>query len=375
MLNESIRHMSQTGAEVTERKQSFLYIGHALARTKKCVALFKESYISENFNTAREFLFNNAYSEENCPALIIIDIPYNYKELNNFMSWLKQNCAANIPVIYNESAVPSHLIKQLSSLRLVDDIVKVENYCSRLHEKAKFLQKTKNYLNEPAVADQMDVHMSEIEMINTRIPFLKRVFDIVVASLAIIFFLPLYIIIAIAIRLESRGPVFYSAYRAGRGFRIFRFFKFRTMIPNADKLVNELADLNMYDGAENKEMSAFFKVKNDPRVTKVGAFLRNTSLDELPQFFNVLIGDMSIVGNRPLPLYEAAVLTTDQWAERFMAPAGITGLWQVTKRGQADMSTEERIALDIDYARNHSLKSDLMIILKTPTALFQKSNV
>ena len=146
------------------------------------------------------------------------------------------------------------------------------------------------------------------------------------------------------------------------------------MIPDADKLVDELAELNMYDN-ENKEMSAFFKVKNDPRVTKIGAFLRNTSLDELPQLFNVLIGDMSIVGNRPLPLYEAAVLTTDQWAERFMAPAGITGLWQVTKRGNAEMSTEERILLDIDYARNHSLKGDFMIILKTPTALFQKSNV
>ena len=147
------------------------------------------------------------------------------------------------------------------------------------------------------------------------------------------------------------------------------------MIPDADKKLNELADLNIYDSNDN-ETTAFFKVINDPRITKVGSFLRNSSLDELPQLFNVLKGDMSIVGNRPLPFYmKLASLTTDEWAERFMAPAGITGLWQISKRGNKNMSTEERISLDIDYARHQSLKADLLIMLKTPTALIQKSNV
>jgi lipopolysaccharide/colanic/teichoic acid biosynthesis glycosyltransferase len=119
----------------------------------------------------------------------------------------------------------------------------------------------------------------------------------------------------------------------------------------------------------------FFKVSNDPRITRVGAFLRNTSLDELPQLINVLLADMSLVGNRPLPLYEAQTLTTDEWAARFMAPAGITGLWQIKKRGQDDMSVEERINLDIDYAKRNNFMYDLWIMANTPTALMQKSNV
>mgnify|MGYP001574410587 FL=1 len=120
---------------------------------------------------------------------------------------------------------------------------------------------------------------------------------------------------------------------------------------------------------------AFFKIQNDPRVTRIGGFLRSTSLDELPQFINVLIGDMSIIGNRPLPLYEAEQLTTDEWAARFMAPAGITGLWQVKKRGKAGMSETERKELDNYYAQNRSFLFDMQIMLQTIPALFQKENV
>jgi lipopolysaccharide/colanic/teichoic acid biosynthesis glycosyltransferase len=124
-----------------------------------------------------------------------------------------------------------------------------------------------------------------------------------------------------------------------------------------------------------QNLQAFNKISNDPRITPIGNFLRNTSLDELPQLFNVLMGDMSIVGNRPLPLYEAEKLTTDIQSMRFVAPSGITGLWQVSKRGAKDMSPEERMELDNYYAKNYSFLLDMKILLMTFPALLQKDNV
>ncbi|MGY0037958.1 sugar transferase [Pedobacter sp. NJ-S-72] len=117
------------------------------------------------------------------------------------------------------------------------------------------------------------------------------------------------------------------------------------------------------------------KIKNDPRITKLGNFLRNSSLDELPQLLNVLKGDMSLVGNRPLPLYEAEMLTSNEWSMRFLGPSGLTGLWQISKRGKGEMSDTERKKLDNFYARNYSIWFDIKIILGTFPALFQKEKV
>lgn len=128
------------------------------------------------------------------------------------------------------------------------------------------------------------------------------------------------------------------------------------------------------EGKRKKE-SAFIKIQDDPRVTRVGKFIRNTSIDELPQLWNVFIGDMSLVGNRPLPLYEAEKITTDKYALRFLGPAGITGLWQVEKRGRGAMSEDERLSLDNDYVKNFNMLFDIKIILRTIPALFQSENV
>ncbi|OYZ00100.1 MAG: hypothetical protein B7Y37_12090 [Sphingobacteriia bacterium 28-36-52] len=251
-------------------------------------------------------------------------------------------------------------------------------------------------------------------------PFIKRVFDIFFAGLALLMLSPLLLIICILLRLESRGPIFYYALRVGSGYRTFKFYKFRSMYVNADKRLKDLKHLNQYSPStddavakteeeeylcdeckaagtgckfpiysdtiqwcekqysENRKAkagSAFFKLKDDPRITKVGKFIRNSSIDELPQLWNVIIGDMSIVGNRPLPLYEAEKLTTDKYAMRFMAPAGITGLWQVEKRGKGEMSEEERLMLDNKYAENHSFWYDIKLILRTIPALLQKESV
>ena len=122
--------------------------------------------------------------------------------------------------------------------------------------------------------------------------------------------------------------------------------------------------------------NAFVKIENDPRVTKVRKFIRKTSIDELPQFFNILKGDMSVVGNRPLPLYEAEKLTADASIDRFMAPAGLTGLWQVEERGKGGMmSAEERKQLDITYGQTYNFMLDMKILLRTFTSMIQKGNV
>jgi lipopolysaccharide/colanic/teichoic acid biosynthesis glycosyltransferase len=201
---------------------------------------------------------------------------------------------------------------------------------------------------------------------------LKRTFDILVSASALIFLSPLLLLIAILVKLDSKGPVFYISKRAGSGYRIFDFYKFRTMRVGADSDLSKLSHLNQYGEPSG---AVFFKIKNDPRVTRLGQFLRDTSLDELPQFVNVLLGDMSLVGNRPLPLYEAKQLTKDQIAWRFLAPAGITGLWQITKRGKENMSEEERIKLDMEYAIKNSFIYDIMILLGTFPALLQKQKV
>lgn len=203
-------------------------------------------------------------------------------------------------------------------------------------------------------------------------------FDILVSGSLLLLLSPLFLIIALIIKIESRGPVFYVSKRSGVGYKVFNFLKFRSMADGADKELSKLSHLNQYgqgNQKNNEVNSVFFKIKDDPRITRFGKFLRDTSLDELPQLINVVKGDMSIVGNRPLPLYEAQQLTKDQCALRFMAAAGITGLWQVTKRGKSEMSEEERISLDIEYAKSNSFKSDLKLLLKTFPALLQEERV
>lgn len=253
-----------------------------------------------------------------------------------------------------------------------------------------------------------------------RIPWWKRAFDLFFASGLLLLMGPMMLLITLLIKLESRGPVLYVSQRAGTGYRIFNFYKFRSMRLGADQELDHLLHLNQYQSGEaaawaihekcvdclvkgaqcedklrvfgrdicrrewekvrskqdNGEIrSSFVKIDQDPRVTKLGQFLRNTSLDELPQLFNVLLGDMSIVGNRPLPLYEAELLTTDQWSKRFLAPAGITGLWQVTRRGKEHLSEAERKQLDAAYADQAGFWSDMKILVWTIPALFQRRSV
>jgi len=189
----------------------------------------------------------------------------------------------------------------------------------------------------------------------------KRLSDIVISVLTLVITAPLFLVLAIAIKLDSPGPVIFRQTRVGSGERLFTCFKFRTMTVDAEERLNELRDRNEADGP-------LFKMRDDPRRTRVGRLLRRLSLDELPQFWNVLRGDMSVIGPRP-PI-PAEVAQYEPWhLRRLEVPPGITGLWQVS--GRSDLTFDEMVLLDIYYIENWSPLLDLRILLKTvPTMLF-----
>lgn len=192
----------------------------------------------------------------------------------------------------------------------------------------------------------------------------KRIFDFVASLLGLIVLSPLFLIIAIAIKIEDpRGPVFYSQIRLGKGQSPFKMYKFRSMIVDADKYLKELLKKNEVDGA-------MFKMKEDPRITKVGQFIRKYSIDELPQLLNVLLGNMSLVGPRP-PLPREVAEYTDYDKQRLLVKPGCTGLWQVS--GRNDVGFHEMVELDLKYINHRDASFDIQILLKT-VLIFVKPN-
>lgn len=294
----------------------------------------------------------------------------------------------------------------------VSNLITPDVTAQRMKELEDFLNQRKLY----KLQEFKEKHQNDLTH-PFHLPLWKRCFDIVVSAGALLVLSPLLIGTAIAIRLESKGPIIYRSKRVGTNYQVFDFLKFRSMYTNADRRLKELSALNQYavhsqpvaqttplempqltgdetDGTlligddfviseeeytqqqRAKQANAFVKIEGDPRVTRVGRFIRKYSIDELPQLINILKGDMSVVGNRPLPLYEAEQLTNDDDIERFLGPAGLTGLWQVEKRGGAGaMSAAERKQLDVRYAHEFSFAMDFKIILRTFTAFIQKENV
>ena len=364
-------------ADIAKEKVSFshngfYYIGKNAGNIEKLVKVFKRGYASEVLENAKIELKRSLDQEKNViPEIIFCEGHFELAALKNFSHFLKDHpVLSSIPFVIDANGMSEKELNNYKRSKLPDEIMFLQDYDeANLLAKGQFLKKVKaNTLNmndpQPVDAKKTGSYIQQ---------GIKRTFDIIVSSIALLLASPLFLLIAIALKIESKGPVFYISKRAGRGYRIFNFYKFRTMYVGADQKITDFSHLNQYN-SETNAGPVFFKINNDPRITKVGLFLRNNSLDELPQLVNVLLGHMSLVGNRPLPLYEAATLTTDEWAKRFMAPAGITGLWQIKKRGKSEMSIEERINLDIDYANNYSFVYDLWIMANTPSALMQKVN-
>ncbi len=396
-----------------KKKLNILYIGGNKKVTKEyqdSTLLFEVTEVENGLEAINQLKkLNNLdaiISEFHLPGVNGIEV---FKMLRN------ENLHIKTPfILINHEA--DEKVRKLAIKERIDDFYITPMDVDQIYTRIEFLKTFKaNYSKDKTT--NKNIH-------DYSIPLIKRLFDILVSGFALLFLLPVFLLTAIAIRLESKGKVYYTSKRVGTGYKIFDFYKFRSMYHGADARLKDLDHLNQYsqnngnemgDGDDylrkqcprcsklkpgiycsptlytggqkvceywyneikkNTDSSTFKKIKNDPRVSKVGKFIRNTSIDELPQLINVIKGDMSIVGNRPLPLYEAELLTSDDWSERFLGPAGITGLWQVELRGRkGEMSEDERKALDNHYAKTYSFWGDIRLILRTIPALFQKENV
>lgn len=193
--------------------------------------------------------------------------------------------------------------------------------------------------------------------------FFKRLMDIALSLVAIILLSPVFLIVALVIRVDSKGKIIFGHKRIGQGMKKIKVYKFRTMYENSDEIFNNFTE------EQKREYYINFKLDNDPRITRVGKFLRETSLDELPQLVNILKGDMSIVG--PRPIVEKEVEKYGEYAETvFSVLPGLTGYWQAN--GRSDTTYEERVQMDMYYIKNRSLRMDFNIILKTFISVIKK---
>ena len=326
----------------------------------------------------------------------------------NLLEKMRTDFAQYCPPVILTAKNVTVAIQEKAFLLQALEVFSLDSDREKLRFRIDYLIQKKAYFGTAPQLVNMDLPKAQI-------PFWKRLLDVVVSLSILTALAPILIMTAVLIYVESPGPVLYRSKRVGRDFKVFNMYKFRSMRINADKLLTGMAAHNIYNTAQpegalqsrcencqlldipcqnplvrqrtpicerehvraKKAEAVFVKFRNDPRITRLGTILRNSSIDELPQLFNILRGDMSLVGNRPLPFYEAERLTTATYVQRFAAPAGLTGLWQVTKRAkvQGGVSDDERVQLDIEYAERFSFRTDLSILLKTVKAVWQKENV
>lgn len=379
-------NMTTTQKQQHHQTDELLFIGgNEFFLTENLPAQMKKNYqfstiVVNDTDEALLLLYNKVRSMSALPVAIVCEYEFLEKSNYHILCTLNDNdYLSYVPFIVVSRTMP-HISKKEAIAKGIDDFYVAPFQVRDIYDRIEFLRQLKLL--------RSNITLFEDTPFSKQIPIVKRIFDIAVSVGVLLLLSPIFLLIAVLIKLESRGPVMYSAKRVGTGYSIFNFYKFRSMYSDADKRLEEVMHLNQYDTTPTNNPEAdeslanpsgalpsFVKISNDPRITRVGRFIRRTSLDELPQFLNVLKGDMSIVGNRPLPLYEAEQLTRDVWAMRFLAPAGITGLWQVSKRGKKDMSVAERIGLDNAYANKYSAWFDIKIMLKTIPAMLQHENV
>jgi lipopolysaccharide/colanic/teichoic acid biosynthesis glycosyltransferase len=317
----------------------------------------------QSLDSLQQYIANQSLF--NLPDVILIEVD-DQKKCIDFVRKLKENTLLKgLVIVFLSKTYDADLRKEAMGCK-VNDLYIAPIPTSDLIERIVFLVKFK--LIKPQLSDLAKIDLSY------ETPILKRLFDIAASGTILVLISPLLLAVAAVLAFESKGPIIFKSKRVGTGYKVFDFYKFRSMRQGASEELKNFSALNQYDKSTGGA-TTFVKLKNDPRITRFGGFIRKYSIDELPQLINVLKGDMSLVGNRPLPLYEAEMLTSNEWTMRFLGPAGLTGLWQVSRRGKADMSEQERKELDNFYAQNYSFWLDIKILFSTFSAIVQSEKV
>jgi exopolysaccharide biosynthesis polyprenyl glycosylphosphotransferase len=268
-----------------------------------------------------------------------------------------------------QSIIDKYNVKAIFITSTVNELNEIVNYCLNKYIKVYAINDGFNFFNFPSEIEIVDdIALTKVKdiYISGAEGKVKRIVDIVLSLLGVIILSPLILIISILIKLDSPGPIIFKHKRLGLNGKIIEVYKFRSMVVNAQEVLQELfaKDPNL-----KKEFEESFKLKNDPRITRVGAFLRKTSLDEIPQLFNVLKGDLSLVGPRPIVINE--IEKYGEYGKYLLrVPPGVTGLWQIS--GRSDIDYNERVKLDMQYIMNWSLWLDINIIFKTIPAVLKR---
>ncbi|KAF2955585.1 sugar transferase [Marinitoga sp. 38H-ov] len=289
---------------------------------------------------------------------IIVDKNKIIGDLDDFNKIIKKNNIEEVIIAipnlskFELSKIITKFERMIRKIKYIPDLYGLISFSNKIHDLDGILAIT---------ASQ--------ELLNPLNLIIKRIFDIVLSIIGLILLSPVFLIIAILIKKEDKGPVFFKHKRIGKNLEEFEMYKFRTMYPDAEKRLEELLEK---DEKIREEWYKHFKLKNDPRITKIGKILRKTSLDELPQLINVLIGNMSLIGPRPVVRKEVELYYGEDVAkEVFSIKPGITGMWQANGRSDIE-DYSERIALDLYYLRNWSLELDFIIFLKTIKIVIDK---
>src|SRR6185437_6841258 len=295
-------------SEWNENAGAHTRIAYAGSDLKDLVATELNPYFNITFNDSLAKLeeYLGYQSILTIPEIVLLEVDEN-GDCFSLIERLKSNFMFNGMIIVLLSLSNDRDFRLAAMQLKVHDFYVYPFSMSDLHERLNFLLKFK--LVKPKL---MEISQ-EVDM-EYRIPLGKRLIDIFISGTMLLLLSPIMLAIVIAIKLSSKGPIIYKSKRVGTGYKVFNFYKFRSMRTDADKLLVELSTQNQYAIENEGTKVAFVKIKDDPRVTKLGNFLRNSSLDELPQLFNILLGNMSLVGNRPLPVYEAEMLTSNEWS-------------------------------------------------------------